>query len=402
MFRYTVCTTETSWTIWPTCRKMLSVRSQIMQKKYECHSSSSSFWCFTASNHKHQCSYFVLMQKIYNILEQRRFHFMAENADLDLPNTTIVIDLNDEYDEERLNSFDELSDDYQPVDSNGSYDSAEGSASVKMEILEDIPDETDLRDIDDMYVKVEEDLHRNTSVKCSICSELFDSKSKFIEHVKRKHPVVQVLPDCFACPFCHRTLKTKVIAEQHVRIHTDEKPYKCLQCGKTFTQKAGVKQHMKTHSNLKPFACPICDGRYKSASTLASHISMKHEMVKPFQCKACKMSFGHASNLNTHLRIHTGERPYQCSFCDKTFVQQGHLITHERLHTGERPFKCDYCDACFTHTGNLSQHVISQHTKKYKHRCTLCAKGFMGPSDLQRHMKKRHSEVGHDGLWSNY
>ena len=46
-----------------------------------------------------------------------------------------------------------------------------------------------------------------------------------------------------------------------------------------------------------------------------------------------------------------------CKFCDKGFVKPSQLERHMRIHTGERPFKCNECAKTFNQKGTMLIHI---------------------------------------------
>ncbi|XP_061540197.1 zinc finger protein 236-like [Phycodurus eques] len=59
--------------------------------------------------------------------------------------------------------------------------------------------------------------------------------------------------------------------KQHMKRHTDDKPFSCSVCAKQFRQKSHVGKHMRTHAAENHFACANCTNSYTSINDLISH-----------------------------------------------------------------------------------------------------------------------------------
>ena len=64
--------------------------------------------------------------------------------------------------------------------------------------------------------------------------------------------------------------------QNHMSIHTNEKPYECDVCEKRFRQSGGLKSHMRIHTNEKPYECGVCEKRFTQASNLKRHKRTQH------------------------------------------------------------------------------------------------------------------------------
>ncbi|KAF7245236.1 hypothetical protein EYD10_08652 [Varanus komodoensis] len=124
-------------------------------------------------------------------------------------------------------------------------------------------------------------------------------------------------PRKFTCPLCDRSFTEKWAMNNHMKLHTGEKPYKCTwpTCHYSFLTASAMKDHYRTHTGEKSFLCDLCG-----------------------------FAGGTRHALTKHRRQHTGEKPFKCDECNFASTTQSHLTRHKRVHTGEKPYRCPWCD----------------------------------------------------------
>ncbi|MCP9260929.1 Zinc finger protein [Dirofilaria immitis] len=97
------------------------------------------------------------------------------------------------------------------------------------------------------------------------------------------------------------------LQEHLLRVHMEEcrllRMHECQQCGKRFKARGGLQQHLRIHSN-----------------------------DRPYQCRFCPKRFTQKSHVDQHERIHTGAKPFSCQFCGRAFRQRSQQLGHESTH----------------------------------------------------------------------
>lgn len=166
------------------------------------------------------------------------------------------------------------------------------------------------------------------------------------------------------------------------------------------------------------FLCtwPDCGKTYSKACKLEEHLR-SHTNTRPFICNQCGKSFLRNGHLKRHhTTAHTDEKAFICLWpdCKKAFSLKHHLRRHQRSHEDSRPFRCstEGCDAAFTRKEQLKKHLVSLHgggggsgsspihtptssSKLYLCGVEGCASlTFDKWSSLLRHRRQVHSSTG--------
>ncbi|XP_008118195.2 zinc finger and BTB domain-containing protein 41 [Anolis carolinensis] len=271
--------------------------------------------------------------------------------------------------------------------------------------------------------------------KCSYCSKLHATKKTLIKHVKRYHPdniqeflsIKKKKSDGWKCDICNKSFTRRLHLDEHMILHTQDKPFKCTYCeehfksrfarlkhqekfhlgpfpcdicGRQFNDTGNLKRHIEcTHGGKRKWVCYICGKSVRERTTLKEHLRI-HSGEKPHLCSICGQSFRHGSSYRLHLRVHHDDKRYECEECGKTFIRHDHLTKHKKIHSGEKAHQCEECGKCFGRRDHLTVHYKSVHLgekvwQKYKatfHQCGICKKVFKGKSSLEMHFRTHSGE----------
>uniref|UniRef100_A0A3B4U300 Zinc finger and BTB domain containing 41 n=1 Tax=Seriola dumerili TaxID=41447 RepID=A0A3B4U300_SERDU len=274
--------------------------------------------------------------------------------------------------------------------------------------------------------------------KCPFCNKLHASKKTLAKHVRRFHPdhIQEFLTkrkrksEGWKCAICLKTFNRRPHLQEHMILHTQDRPFKCSFCDEYFKSRFARLKHQEKY-HLGPFPCEICGRQFNDSGNRKRHIECTHggkrkwtcfvcgksvreryhrDILdggsvgeKPHLCSICGQSFRHGSSYRLHLRVHHDDKRYECDECGKTFIRHDHLTKHQKIHSGEKAHQCEECGKCFRRHDHLTVHYKSVHLgekvrQKYKtavHQCEVCKKEFKGKSSLEMHFRTHSGEKPH-------
>lgn len=111
------------------------------------------------------------------------------------------------------------------------------------------------------------------------CDKRFKTIIGMKKHVREFHYKMKQEISC-DWPDCNAVFSNKSALSNHMRIHTNERPYQCTwqDCGKWFRLKETLKRHTKLHQGYRPHVCPFdnCTLTFVTKRSLKLHIEKGH------------------------------------------------------------------------------------------------------------------------------
>ncbi|XP_053324340.1 zinc finger protein 407 [Spea bombifrons] len=209
--------------------------------------------------------------------------------------------------------------------------------------------------------------------KCHVCGMAFVMKKHLNTHLLGKHGIGTPKERKFSCNLCDRSFRERWALNNHMKLHTGEKPFKCTwpTCHYSFLTASAMKDHYRTHTGEKSFLCDLCG-----------------------------FAGGTRHALTKHRRQHTGEKPFKCDECDFASTTQSHLTRHKRVHTGEKPYRCPWCEYRSNCAENVRKHIL--HTGKHEgvkmYNCPKCDYATNAPVEFRNHLKEQHLDIENPDL----
>lgn len=224
--------------------------------------------------------------------------------------------------------------------------------------------------------------------QCLTCDKGYTNARYLAHHVWYVHERKQHRK----CYFCRKMIGNM---NEHIGIHTREKPFKCTKCPKRFIRHSEIKPHLSSRhikEELKTnWKCAECPKQFKSQGGWRNHVQIKHRGILRYRCNFCFKRTSCMTNLENHIRVHhTKEIPFRCSVqgCEFKSQTSAGLHSHKKRgqHDNKRWKKCYFCSAIRC----VKKHYFDEDKEAYK--CPSCAAYLANRSHFLRHVKSHNAD----------
>lgn len=274
--------------------------------------------------------------------------------------------------------------------------------------------------------------------KCVKCGMRFSQTSPLYHHMAKEHPPSKDKPHPFTCQTCGKGFYMRQLWKDHKRQACGViKMFTCLFCEKRgggqtigkyniykFSYQKDLEDHLRKHTEERPYFCRFCDLCFIDSKAKRYHMRIhlnerktvkmkKIVKVRKFFCEYCHHWFSEKERLDRHVRQNHSTKLGDC-------IEQVDLISNKKQEATElvkkqmqrrinyerfvklgrmrwaqgknRLFKCDKCVYAFQTDIGRTLHIKIVHEGVVVRKCSFCWKMFPTDDKLECHIALEHGK----------
>ena len=224
------------------------------------------------------------------------------------------------------------------------------------------------------YIMMVSGIMESPMYQCRMCTYTNPHKWKIAGHIRTIH----MKQTMFKCPYCDFVCRRKIEWCVHKTKHTNKMVYSCTDCLYRTTMRRNFDRHLSRHKNGGPIKCTICSYSSTGEAAIQRHMAEYHD--SPEKEKENRILQQQAASASASP-VHNTDGVIRTSACPTNRTSP--------CPTTEADLTCEICGVLFTTEAKLRLHMTS-HSGATPWSCPVCALRYKRPSDLSRHMKKKH------------
>uniref|UniRef100_A0A1A9VLP3 C2H2-type domain-containing protein n=1 Tax=Glossina austeni TaxID=7395 RepID=A0A1A9VLP3_GLOAU len=120
------------------------------------------------------------------------------------------------------------------------------------------------------------------------------------------------------------------------------------------------------------FKCHVCSKLFSKTYTLKQHIDIAHSGDRLHRCPTCGKRFKTEDEKDVHSALHmTTDKKYKCSQCTREYHQRSELNRHIKEKHSEKPLGCHLCHRRYYRKDQFNKHILTHLNPKRRGRPPL-------------------------------